>query len=331
MARVLVTGATGFIGSHVLRRLADAGHDVVASGRDRARLDALERDGVQVAPADLVSEPLESLVDGAEAVVHCAALASPWGLREAFVRANVEATGRLLDVARRAGVRRFVHLSSPSIYFQLRDQRDIPEAFAPPERWINAYAETKWLSEERVRDAVERGLPAVVLRPRAVFGERDQAIFPRLLALARRGWFPMIGGGKAMVDVTYVGNVAAAVESALKPHVPADGRSFNITNGEPMPVAELLSMLFASLRLQVRTVQLSRGAALALARMAEWAAHVRPGSPEPRLTRYGVGVLGFSQTLDIRAARQQLGYAPHVSVAEGIERFARWWVAHDPH
>lgn len=331
MARVLVTGASGFIGSHVVRRLADAGYEVIATGRDPDRLGVLEDAGVRVSAADLVSEPLESLVDGAAAVVHCAALASPWGPRDAFVRANVVATGRLLEVARRAGVGRFVHLSSPSIYFKLRDQLDIPEAFAPPARWINAYAETKWLSEQRVRDAASHGLPAVILRPRAVFGERDQAIFPRLLAIAGRGWFPLIRGGRAKIDVTYVGNVAAAVECALKPGVCADGRSFNITNGEPMTVADLLAMLFASLQWQVRTVRLPRDVALTLARAAEIAARLRPGSPEPRLTRYGVGVLGFSQTLDIRAARQQLGYAPQVSVAEGIDRFARWWAIHGSH
>ena len=331
MARILVTGATGFIGMHVARQLRQAGHAVLCSGRDPQRLQTLGAEGLPTAAADLVQDPLAPLVEGAEAVVHCAALASPWGARAAFVQANVEATGRLLDAAQRAGVRRFVHLSSPSIYFQLRDRLDIPETFTPPARWVNAYAETKWLAEERVRQAVGRGLPAVILRPRAVFGEGDRAIFPRLLAIAGRGWFPQVGGGRALVDVTYVGNVAVAVEAALQSRVPGDGRSFNLTNGEPMPVAELLTMLFSALDMQVRMVRLPRHAALLLARFAEAVARCRPGRPEPRLTRYGVGVLGFSQTLDIGAARRQLGYVPEVSVGEGVERFARWWTAHASH
>jgi nucleoside-diphosphate-sugar epimerase len=164
-----------------------------------------------------------------------------------------------------------------------------------------------------------------------VFGEGDRAIFPRLLALAERGWFPRIGDGEARIDVTCVANVAAAVEACMQPDAPTDGRAFNITNGEPMAVRELLEQLFTALGLKVRMIPLPRQLAIALGSMAEMVANRLPGRPEPRLSRYGVGVLGFSQTLDISAARQQLGYAPTVSVADGIQRFARWWRSGEPH
>ena len=328
MARVLVTGASGFIGAHVVRHLHAVGHEVVATGRDPARLAVLSVAGLHTRVADLSQDTLLPLVDGAEAVVHCAALSSPWGRRQLFLAANVLATQRLLDAARQSGVRRFVHFSSPSIYFRLGDQFNTPEAFEPPRQWINAYAESKWLGEQCVRKAVTAGLSSVILRPRAVFGEGDRAIFPRLLALAERGWFPQIGDGEARIDVTYVANVVAAVEACMPLGVPGDGRAFNITNGEPMPVNELLGHLFRALDLKVRMIPLPRGLAVALGTLAERIANIRPGQPEPRLSRYGVGVLGFSQTLDISAARQQLGYAPSVSVVEGVDRFARWWRSH---
>ena len=328
MARILVTGASGFIGSHIAQRLRAMGHEVLATGRDVSRLNELEASDITTRACDLAHDDLSSLIAGSEFVVHSAALSSPWGRREAFVAANVDATQRLLDAAQQAGVRRFVHMSSPSIYFQLHDQYDTPEAFRPPQHWINAYAETKWLGEERVRAAAVQGLPSIVLRPRAVFGEGDRAIFPRLLMLAQRGWFPQIGGGNAMIDVTYVANVVAAVEAALQSNAPADGRAFNITNGEPMSVNDLLAQLFRAVDLQVRMIPLPRGLAVALGHVSEKWALARPGQPEPRLSRYGVGVLGYSQTLDISAAREQLGYRPVVSVAEGIERFASWWKDH---
>jgi nucleoside-diphosphate-sugar epimerase len=325
MARVLVTGASGFIGAHVARHLHAIGHEVTATGRDPARLAALSAEGLRTRAADLSRDTLLPLVDGAETVVHCAALSSPWGKRELFLAANVRATQHLLDASRQSGVRRFVHFSSPSIYFRLGDQFDTPEAFEPPRQWINAYAESKWLGEQCVRQAVAAGLSSVILRPRAVFGEGDRAIFPRLLALAERGWFPRIGDGEARIDVTYVANVVAAVEACMRSDVAGDGRAFNITNGEPMPVSELLRHLFGALDLKVRMIPLPRRLAVALGALAEQVANLRPGQPEPRLSRYGVGVLGFSQTLDISAARQQLGYAPSVTVVEGIDRFARWW------
>jgi len=328
MARVLVTGASGFIGTHVARHLHLIGHEVVAAGRDPARLAVLSAAGLRTRAADLCRDPLLPLVDGVEIVVHCAALSSPWGKRELFLAANVLATERLLEASRQSGVCRFVHFSSPSIYFRLSDQFNTPEAFEPPPRWINAYAESKWLGEQCVRKAVSAGLPSVILRPRAVFGEGDRAIFPRLLALAERGWFPQIGRGEACIDVTYVANVVAAVEACMLLGVPGDGRPFNITNGEPMSVSQLLGHLFSALDLKVRMIPLPRRLAVALATLAERVANIRPGRPEPRLSRYGVGVLGFSQTLDISAARQQLGYAPSVSVVDGIDRYARWWKSH---
>lgn len=328
MARVVVTGASGFIGGHIARRLHAVGHEVLATGRDARRLHDLTASGMAMRTLDLARDDLSGLFAEGDLVIHCAALSSPWGRREAFVAANVDATQRLLDAAQQVGVRRFVHLSSPSIYFRLRDQYDTPESFQPPPHWINAYAETKWLAEERVRAAAAQGLPSIVLRPRAVFGEGDRAIFPRLLTLARRGWFPQIGNGGAMIDVTYVANVVAAVEAAMQPEAPDDGRPFNITNGEPMPVSTLLAQLFRAVDLRVRMIPLPRGLAVALGHLSETWALARPGQPEPRLSRYGVGVLGYSQTLDISAARSQLAYRPVVSVAQGIERFASWWKNH---
>lgn len=325
MARVLVTGASGFIGAHVARHLHAVGHEVIAAGRDPARLAVLSAAGLHTRAGDLSRDALLPLIDGAEVVVHCAALSTPWGKRERFLTANVIATERLLDASRQSGVRRFVHFSSPSIYFRLDDQFNTSEAFEPPCQWINAYAESKWLGEQSVRKAASAGLSSVILRPRAVFGEGDRAIFPRLLALAERGWFPQIGDGHALMDVTYVANVVAAADACMRPGVPGDGRAFNITNGEPMPVSELLGRLFGALDLKVRMVPLPRRLAVALGALAEKVANILPGQPEPRLSRYGVGVLGFSQTLDISAARQQLDYVPAVSVADGIDRFARWW------
>lgn len=326
--RILVTGASGFIGHHTVARLTRGGHHVIASGRDPARLQSLASTAAQLAPADLIRNPLQALVHDCDAVVHCAALSAPWGTESAFHTANVVATQRLLAAASGAGVKRFIHLGSPSIYFRFSDQYDVPEEFDPPRRWITAYARSKWESELQVRAAAANtGLETVILRPRAVFGEGDRAILPRILAVAKRGWFPLIAGGGARIDITHVDNVCQAIERSLHSDS-ANGRTYNITNDEPVLVRDLLDLLFSALDMRVRRLPLPRPVALALAGVSETVARLRRGQPEPRLTRYGVGVIGYSQTLDITAAQRDLGYRPEIGIEAGIRRFSEYWRAH---
>jgi len=327
--RILVTGASGFVGGHVAARLDAQGHEIIATGRNPAKLNRLPLVRGRRQCADLSRDVLAGILEGCEAVIHCAALAAPWGAREDFLRHNVEATGRLLEASLRTGsVKRFVHISSPSIYFQPRDQLNLTEEFSPPARWPTHYGESKWLSECKVRQPQYRKMGPIILRPRAVYGPGDNAIAPRLLAVARRGTFPLVSGGASLVDVSYIDNVVDAVVLALQAPAALEGRAFNITNGEPIPVSQLVRGLFASLKLDVKYRSLPRALAMTLAGIAESIARIRPGQPEPRLTRYGLGLLSYSQTLSIDAARRDLAYAPKVSTHSGLERYAAWYAHH---
>lgn len=316
--RILVTGSAGFVGSHVVRRLTAARHSVIAVGRS-----GKESGECTQRVVDLAVDSLDPFLEGCDAVVHCAARASPWGARALFWRDNVLATERLLDAARRAGtVRRFVHISTPSIYFRYQNQENIAEAFTPPKRWPTHYAETKWAAECRVRAAP--GLGPIILRPRAVFGPGDRAIVPRILAAVDHGALLLPNGGKAWIDITYVDNVVAAIEQALIAEGEFEGRAFNIANGEPIQVRDMLTRLFTALKVGIRFRSIPISLALMAARASETVARLRAGSPEPRLTRYGVGLLAYTQTLSLEAARTCLNYRPEVSIDQGLEHYARW-------
>ena len=300
------------------------GHEVLALGRDPERLSGAQQAGCRIQTLDLARDDLKEVVKGRSAIIHCAAKAAPWGRAQDFYDDNVRATDRLLTAATATEtVRRFVHFSSPSIYFCFSDQDNVDEAFVPPHRWPTHYAKTKWEAECSVRRY--SGLSPIILRPRAVFGPGDRAIVPRLIAVAERGFFPLPALGRAWTDVTYVDNVVAAVVAALHAPDALAGRAFNITNNEPIQVRDLLARLFAALGIRTRMVPIPRALLLCLARCNEWFNSNSNSPSEPRITLYGAGLLSFSQTLSISAARRELGYVPAISLDEGLDRFASWW------
>lgn len=308
--RVLVTGATGFLGGAVARRYARAGHAVTGLGRAPAAGVALRADGIAFLRHDLTAAepPIEH-----ELVVHCAALSAPFGPEEEFHRHNVLGTERVVAAVLRAGAR-LVHLSSPSVYHTGADRLDVREDQVPPLAQLTPYARSKFRSEE-----VARRVPgAVILRPRAIFGPGDTTLLPRIVRALAAGRLPVIGDGRTVGDLTYVDNVVDAVLLAASS---ARGGVFNVTNGEPVRIWDEIRALARALSLPPPRGRVPKAVALAAARALEaWYTRFRPGE-EPPLTSYGVSVVATSVTLDLAAIRAGLGYAPSVSVREGIDRY----------
>jgi nucleoside-diphosphate-sugar epimerase len=314
--RVLITGGTGFIGRRLGELLLGQGHAVRLMGRSFAPAAALLAAGAEAAPADLRdAAAVAAACAGVDAVCHAGALSAPWGRRADFFAVNVGGTANLIAGCRRHGVGRLVAISSPAVVFAGRDVVGATEAAPYPRRFSSTYAHTKQLAEELVRAAPD--VPAVILRPKAVFGPGDTALLPRLVAAARTGRLPRIGDGRNLVDLTYVDNVAHAAALALCAER-AVGGTYTITNGEHVPLWALLREVLRRLGVPARLRPLPLRLMLAVAALMEARAAVT--GREPLLTRYTVAILARTQTYDISAARRDLGYAPLVSVAEGVER-----------
>jgi len=323
--RVLVTGGTGFLGRHTIARLLRRGHRVGFCGRDAARGAEVSRvTGAEFARAEL-ERPGEAarVCRNAEAIVHCAGHAAPWGSRGLFMRANVDATRNLLSAARAAGVRRFVHISTPSVYAAYADRFDVREDDPLP-RPLNDYAATKAMADSLV--VAEPSLETVILRPRALIGAYDTQIGPRLIRALRRGRLPVIGGGTALIDLTCVQNAAEAIALAVEHPGLARGRVYNVSNGDPRALKDILAVFFDSLAMRYRPRAVPYWLAASAAWLQEQWARAVTGK-EPALTRYGVGVLAFSLTLNIERARHELGYVPSCPLEQGIAEFASWWRA----
>lgn len=315
-ARVLVTGASGFLGGHVVRDLRAHGHEVFAAGRRRDVLSALVDEDYRVV-GDLAS--LRSLDLDVDAVIHCAALSTPWGPWRAFHEANVEGTGHVVEFIRRTGVRRLVHVSSPSVYAAARDRVGIREHEVYPRNRLNGYIRSKLAAEMRLREAQRAGDVAelVMVRPRGLIGVGDPSLVPRLLDVHARLGVPLFDDGHTLIDVTAVQNVATALRLALT-RGDSQGGVYNITNDDPRPFRDLLVQLLGMLGETPRLRPVNRRMAWAAATVLEGAYAVLPGRPEPPFTRYTLSTIAFSQTLDITRAKEELGYRPEVTLDDAL-------------
>ncbi len=310
-----VTGATGFLGAALSQRLIAEGWEVVAFGR-RAPATAL---------GDLREiESLRRALPVGATVFHGAAKVGSWGPRREYEEANVGGTQNLLRVAAERETRRFVHVSTPSVCFRWANRLDVRESDPLPERAANAYAWSKRLAEEAVRASA---LPSVIVRPRAIFGAEDTYIVRRIVEALHARKLPRVGDGANCTDLTFLDNVLDALLLLAEAPVEACvGRTFHVTNGEPIRLWKKLAGLCERLRIPPPARHLPFGIAFALATVLELIGRAIGQKSEPRFTRYTACLLGRSQTLNIDAIRA-LGYAPRVSVDEGLDRFARWWEA----
>lgn len=310
--KVLITGATGFLGGALIGALRD--RPLLAQGRSAEKLAGLGVPGLQW---DLTqSLPLTRALAGVEAIVHCAGLSSPFGPLSDFRAANVEGTANVIALARQLGVRRLVHISTPSVLFAPRDQLNLDEATPLPKPYT-AYAQSKAEAEALVLGAPD--LSPVILRPRGIYGAGDTALLPRLLQAARQRPLPLFRNGRARIDLTHVEDVASACRAALEAGPKAGGEIFHISGGESLPITEIASRACAKAGVPLRWRKLPFPPVLWAATAAEKFALMTRGK-EPAVTPYGLALFAFAQSLNISKARTLLGWNPQISFDEGLER-----------
>jgi ornithine--oxo-acid transaminase len=323
----LVTGATGFIGGHLVGRLVADGKQVrclVRAGSDTTRLEEL---GVELAPGALEdAASLQRAVEGCDYVVHCGAMVSDWGTVEEIERTNVTGTRNLVEAAAAASVHRLVHVSTTDVY-GYPGVAGVQES-ATPNGFRNWYAQTKLDGEREVlRGGEQLGLETVVLRPATVWGPRSVAVVGEIGGAIKGGYMLLVDHGRANAGLVYIDNLIDAIVLALE-HGAAAGEAFNVTDGLDITWREFTDGLADGLgarraRLSMPYVLASPlGSALEQGyRAVRRATHLRTPA---LLSRQAVQIMGIDQDFSNHKAREVLGWEPRVDYTEGMQTTVAW-------
>ena len=316
--RVLVTGASGFLGRAVAAEILAAGHEVSCFQRRPSGVSGTH----DLLGSVTEAQDLRHAVIGMDAVVHLAAKVSLAGDPRDFEAVNVGGTRSLLAAAADAGVSRFVFVSSPSVAHSGASIVGSEAGPADPARARGDYARTKAQAELLALDADSPMMRVVAVRPHLVWGPGDTQLVARIVERARAGRLPLLGHGAALIDTTYVDNAATAIHAALERTREVHGRAYVVTNGEPRPVAELLVGMCLAAGVHPPAWSVPAGVARLAGSAIEAAWRVRPGADEPPMTHFLAEQLSTAHWFDQRRTRADLHWTPQVSLDEGFRRLA---------
>lgn len=323
--KLLVTGATGLVGSHVAEWAVGAGLSVRALVRPEADSRFLVERGVEVVDGDLTrAETLRAAVAGVTHVVHCAAKVGDWGPVDAYRGANVRALSHLLDALDSAPLTRFVHISSLGVY-EPRDHHGTDETTPPSAVGLDGYTLSKIEAEDLVgRRFREERFPVVVLRPGFLYGPRDRTVLPRLLERLRRGQVRYFGSGDQLLNNTYVGNLAEGVRRALVvPEI--EGETFNIRDPHLVSKRTFIGTAARLAGYAEPRRRVPKRIAYWLARGSEalYRTFGKTEAPLVNMARYKF--LALNLDFSIGKARRVLGYEPAVPFEEGMRQAVEAW------
>jgi nucleoside-diphosphate-sugar epimerase len=319
--RVLVTGATGFTGGHFALALAARGYEVAALVRDPRRAQPLLEAGVRLVAGDLRDrDSLARAVSGSEVVYHIAAIYRQAGLTEDEYRAvNARGVSAVIDAAAEGGARRVVHCSTVGVH---GDVERPPANEDAPLKPGDIYQVTKLEGEHAAREAARRtGIEVVIARPTGIYGPGDRRLLKLFRGVARRR-FVVLGSGRIFYHLTFIDDLVEGFR--LCGEVPrAAGRTYILAGAEVTTLNELIERIAAAagvapprLHLPVWPFWLAGAACEGLC---------APLGIEPPLYRRRVDFFTKSRAFDITRARTELGYAPAVSLDDGIRRTLAWY------
>lgn len=318
----MVTGGTGFTGSHLVKRLLQRGHQVLVLDKEAGLFfQELTGLGAQIHLGDILDKELVSrLVAGCQVVFHVAAafrqITAP---KKVYWQVNVEGTRQLAEICLSAGVERFIYCSTEGVHGKIpHPPADETAPIAPKDY----YQYTKYEGEKALAEVAARGLKTIILRPTAIYGPGDPGRFLMLFKMAKKGFFPMFGSGKITYHPVYIDNFCDAFElSMTRPE--AVGQTYLIADEKYYSLNEIVASVGRALGKKVRIIHLPFLPLLWASYLCEWLCFPLKITPPffVRRADWYRENRGFS----IEKAKKELGYWPRIGLDEGLKLTAKWY------
>lgn len=333
MFNAAITGAGGFVGGAIVRKLLSHDEDCEQPNYVRAiarrALTISSSPYLQTRLLDLSAKDSVSpaLFDGCGVVFHVASKVAMWGNAADFEKQNVSVTRMVLHAASEAGVKAFVYTSSPSVIAGGEDLRGVDETYPYPNHYLAEYPKTKAAAERLVLAADQvGGMRTLALRPHLIFGPGDTSLGPAILARAKAGSLVRLGSRNPLVDFTYIDDCVSAhlvgAKALLENPDLVAGKAYFISQGDPTPFWDWVNSYIAIYNQPSITKQIPVKMAYSVATLCEKACQLLPFLGEPRITRFLVKEMSTDHYFSIERARKLLGYQPSCTVAEGVAKTA---------
>lgn len=324
--KALVTGGGGFLGKKIVEMLLARGDQVVVLGR--SKYPEVEAMGAETVQLDITKkEGLQDACTGVDVVFHVAALAGVWGPREHYWNINVEGTRNMLEAAKAAGVKKFVHTSSPSAVWDGGDMAFVTEEDCPyPTSFLTDYPETKAISEQDALKANSEDFAVTAIRPRLIWGPGDPHLIPRMIE--RHSRLKIIGDGKNKVGICYVDNAAHAhilAADVLGPNTANAGKAYFVADDQPVVIWEWLNHFMERLGKKPITSKVPRSVAYGLGVVMESVWKLFGIKGEPFMTRFVACSLSANYYYNLKNARADFGYVQLVDPEEGFDKMVDYF------
>lgn len=315
--KLFITGASGFVGGAAAKFFSSQGHKVIAMSRSEKSDGKIKANGAVPVRSELGNVPA-SLLRDCDVIIHAAAYVEDWGSKEDFYKANVEGTHQLLQAAKEAEVKTFIHIGTEAALWYGQDIFHADEDYPLVEKSPFLYSETKAQAEKLVRMSNQEGrFRTVVVRPRMIWGPGDQTILPKAVEMYKQKRFQWVDHGMYKTSTTHIDNLMEGIRLAIEKG--KGGEAYFITDDEISTFKSFFTGLFASQEIEVKAGNVPKSVIRGLASVLNFWYNLFNLKSTPMVTKHTAALMSSHCTLKSDKAKRELGYEPVISLAEGMK------------